>query len=76
LNTSQTKSHYEKAKKIALHKKIIIDENLFVTILSLPKNVNGHPNGHTNLHNAHPSMMKNLVTKIMIIKVQVIAHSR
>jgi hypothetical protein len=38
-------------------------------------NVNGHPNGHTNLHNAHPSMMKNLVTKIMIIKMQVIALS-
>jgi hypothetical protein len=72
LNTSETKFHKEKEKKTTLHKKIIIDESLIITIPSLLKNVNGRPNGHTNLHNGGPSMMKNLVTKIMIIKVQVI----
>jgi hypothetical protein len=63
----QGQSHYiNKSSPNIL--KIIINENLFVKIPSLPMNVNVPPSGHIGLHNGGLSLMDNLVIEIFIIK--------
>jgi hypothetical protein len=50
------------------HNKRHINENLSTNIHNLAMNVNDPLGGHTNLHNKSPSLMKYLVTRIIIIK--------